>query len=163
MPRLRIPRASQVENSPDQHVGDAGRFRTGKPKTGGRLRGVANVVTTDCRKEILRGLAAYGLDGEGTDGIAGLVYAAVKADIRNAIPLLSVVTPKQLHAEVMRTNIEIKTIAELDAELERQGLPRTAEIFPLSYRSDADAEPTELELEVEQAPRNNGSLVTLNR
>ncbi len=133
MPRLRIPRVSQVENSPDKHVRDAGRFRTGKPKTGGRLRGVANVVTTDCRKEILRGLMAYGSDGEGTDGIAGLVYAAVKADIRNAIPLLSVVTPKQLHAEVMRTNVEIKTIA-LDAELERQGLPRTAEIFPLSFR-----------------------------
>ena len=132
-------------------MGDVGRFRKGKQKTGGRLRGVANVVTTDCRKEIIRGLAAYGLDGEGTDGIAGLVYAAVKADIRNAIPLLSVVTPKQLHAEVMRTNIEIKTIADLDAELERQGLPLTREIFQVQYRSESDEDATEAELVGEES------------
>ena len=93
---------------------------------------------------------AYGSDGEGTDGIAGLVYAAVKADIRNAIPLLSVVTPKQLHAEVMRTNIEIKTVADLDAELQRQGLPATREIFALDFSRGEDA--TEAELAAAEEP-----------
>jgi phage gp37-like protein len=63
---------------------------------------------------------------------------------------LQLITPRQLHAEVMRTNIEIKTIAELDAELQRQGLPKTAEIFPLSFASSADDEPVEAEVVAEE-------------
>ena len=141
-------------------MGDVGRFRKGKQKTGGRLRGVANVVTTDCRKEILRGLAAYGSDGEGTDGIAGLVYAAVKADIRNAIPLLSVVTPKQMHADIHRTEVQLLSIEDLDRSLIASGLPPTDQLFarptfPIDFKGSDPIEVedvTEVEVAAEERP-----------
>jgi len=34
----------------------------------------------------------------------------------------------------MRTNVEIKTIAELDAELQKAGLPPMRQVFSLDYK-----------------------------
>ena len=66
--------------------------------------------------------------------MTGFCLRLLDENIENGLTLLQLITPRQLHAEVMRTNVEIKTIAELDAELQKAGLPPMRQVFSLDYK-----------------------------
>ncbi len=88
----------------------------------------------------------------GPRGIVSYVTKAALADFRNGIQLLNMITPRSADLHVTHAAAPV-TIEELDAELERQGLPRTAEIFPLSFRSEDDSDVTEAEIVAEEAAK----------
>jgi hypothetical protein len=67
------------------------------------------------------------------DGLVGFVLAAVRKDIRNGVTMLGMITPKQLEATVNKTEVKYQTIAEVDADLARLGLPPTREIFQIDF------------------------------
>jgi hypothetical protein len=60
--------------------------------------------------------------------------------------MLSLVCPKAIEANITKTEVNFTTIAELDADLQKAGLPPTREIFQLDYRGTAvpDAEEAEV-------------------
>jgi hypothetical protein len=144
MPRLRsvsLPRVSETDQ-PRQRIPDAGKFKKGRAKSGGRAKGQSNLISADTRREILRGIAMYGSDGKGTDGVAGAVYAACADNLRNAVSLLCAIVPREVAATITRHEVNYTTIAELDEDLLRHGLPPTAEIFRLDFKgTSAPAEP----------------------
>ena len=81
-------------------------------------------------------------------GVAGLVFAVVKDNLRNAIPLLSIVTPRQLTADIHKTEVQITSLADLDGELAKMGLPSSRELFArpafeIDYRGSAVEDDTE--------------------
>jgi hypothetical protein len=98
-------------------------------------------------------IAISNLGGGGQDGLIRWIEATVAADRSAGIKLLTAIVPRQADIHVTRTAPEIRTVQELDAELQRQGLPRTAEIFPLSFASNADDEPTEAEIVAERVAK----------
>jgi hypothetical protein len=97
---------------------------------------------------ILEALQTFGRDGRGKDGIIGLIHRAIRADVKHAITLLTAITPKLLEANIVRTEVTYRTIAELDAGLAQLGLPRTAAIFDLDYSTGQDEESEPIEAEI---------------
>jgi hypothetical protein len=94
------------------------------------------LISADTRREILSGIAMHGSDGKGTGGIAGAVYAACAENLRNAVSLLCAITPKMVEANITKTEVHFTSVAELDQDLAKAGLPPTREIFALDYRGD---------------------------
>jgi hypothetical protein len=136
MPRLRRPLLIPSENeNADSRVRRAVRAtKRGERYPGsGRKKGQANTLTRFSRDAIIEGLSRYGSDGKGKDGLVGFVLAAVRKDIRNGVTMLGTITPKQLEATVNKTEIKYQSIAEVDADLARHGLPPTREIFQIDF------------------------------
>ena len=103
------------------------------------------------------GLAMYGRDRCGRpdlDGLSAFVYKCAEADLELGAKLLMCITPRQVTADITRTEVQLLSIADLDAELQRQGLPATKEIFALDYSSDVDFEvDSEVEVPVSSPPK----------
>ena len=154
MPRLRPSvRAPSVQENP---LVSRPRVQDTKPGErfpgSGRQKGRTNYITRSTREAILEGLTIAG-NSMGRQGIVSYVVEAAKADFRHGIALLSMVTPRHLNADVtIRNDPIITTVAQLDAELAKAGLPPSGEIFKIEYRgqpapSDADeAEVVEAEI-----------------
>jgi hypothetical protein len=141
MPRLRIPRASQLDIAPPKDATDAHLFKKGRSKTGGRARGEPNVVTRTIREGIIAGLNAAG----GVEGVAAYVTRVALEDYRLGVAMMALVTPRQ--ADVTIRNEPLVTIEDLDRSLIAKGLPPTAEAFRLEYTTiDADEDVTEVEV-----------------
>lgn len=106
-------------------------FRPGHVKIpgSGRPRGKGNLISADTRREILAGIAAHGSDGRGAGGVAGAVYRAVADNPRNAVSLLCAICPREVTADIRRTEVSITTIADLDTQLRAMGLPGTDQLF----------------------------------
>ena len=136
MPRLRpsVRAPSEHENPlvPRPRVQDT---KPGERFPGsGRQKGRANYVTRSTREAILEGLTIAG-NSMGREGIVSYVVAAAKADFRHGIALLSMVTPRHFNADVTIHNEPvITTIEQLDAELAKEGLPPSGEIFKVDYK-----------------------------
>jgi len=120
-------------------------FQKGRQRTGGREKGVPNVVTRDSREAIVQALNAYGRDGKGKDGMVGFCLRLLDENVENGLTLLQLITPRQLHAEVTRhSDVVYRTIGELDCELQKRGLPSSAEIFRLDFKGSEPAEEAEI-------------------
>jgi hypothetical protein len=67
--------------------------------------------------------------------------------LRKAIPLLSIIVPRQLSADIRKTEVQLLSLEQLDETLRAAGLPvSSAETFRLDYRgSDPVEEATEAE------------------
>ena len=62
--------------------------------------------------------------------------------------LTKAITPGELAANIVhRAEVDLRSIADLDAELQRQGLPVTRELFQPSYDRGSDENLTEVEAE----------------
>ena len=64
---------------------------------------------------------------------------------------MALVVPRAVDA-VVRNEVQLLTIQQLDESLRAAGLPVTKEVFQLQYSSGADAEVTEAELVAEESP-----------
>jgi hypothetical protein len=149
MPRLRRPQLVPSEDeSADSRVRRAVRAtKRGERYPGsGRKKGQANTLTRFSRDAIIEGLSRYGSDGKGKDGLVGFVLAAVRKDLRNGVTMLGMVTPKQVDAVITRGEVTYTTIAELDADLAKHGLPVSSEIFKIDYRGTSVPEAEEAEI-----------------
>jgi hypothetical protein len=100
---------------------------------GHREKGVKNYTSRMTQEAILEGLSLCG----GRDGLVGFVVKAVRKDIRNGVTMLNMITPRMIDAHITRTDVTYKTIADLDQELSRQGLPPSSQIFALDYKGTA--------------------------
>ena len=121
-------------------------FRPGHVKIpgSGRPRGKGNLISADTRREILAGIAAHGSDGRGAGGVAGAVYRAVADNPRNAVSLLCAICPREVTADIRRTEVSITTIADLDTQLRAMGLPGTRiNCFPAPYSKLISREATQ--------------------
>ena len=86
----------------------------------------------------------------GRQGIVSYVVAAAKADFKFGVQLLNMVVPKTAHIDVTRREHTFVSISELDDELQRQGLPKTREIFALDFSRGEDDTEAELVVEAEE-------------
>jgi hypothetical protein len=86
------------------------------------------------REAIIEGLCAYGENGKGKNGMVGFVLAAIRKDIRNGVTMLGMITPKAIDAHITRAEINYTSVAELDQDLIKHGLPPSAEIFRLDFK-----------------------------
>ena len=84
----------------------------------------------------MAGIAAHGSDGKGSGGVAGAVYQAVADNPRNAVSLLCAITPREVQQDIRRRDIQITTIADLDAQLRAMGLPPVDQLFPPMFAID---------------------------
>jgi hypothetical protein len=64
----RLRRGSQPGRARDR---TAGRFEKGHEKSGGRKRGVKDILTREAKEAIIQGLSAVGEDGRGKDELVG--------------------------------------------------------------------------------------------
>jgi hypothetical protein len=139
MPRLRSVRTPTVtETVPAKsHLFQKGHARI---SGSGRAKGTGNVIPGSAREAIALGLSMYGRDACGRpdlDGLSAFVYKCAEADLELGAKLLMCITPRTADIAVRR-EVEVRTIADLDAELQRQGLPASREIFALDFASNDD-------------------------
>jgi hypothetical protein len=131
MPRLRSTRIVSQEEGPRVPGPNPRDTKPGQRFPGsGRQKGRANYTTRLTREAIIEGLSICG----GKDGLVGFVVKAIKKDIRNGVTMLGMVTPRQVDAHVTHTEIAFQTVAELDADLVKNGLPKSSEIFRLDFK-----------------------------
>jgi hypothetical protein len=131
MPRLRAVVGDRAPVVTERVPAKPHGFQPGHVKVpgSGRPKGKGNLISADTRREILAGIAAHGSDGKGSGGVAGAVYRAVADNPRNAVSLLCAITPRELQADIRRTEVQITSLADLDSELQRMGLPTTDRLF----------------------------------
>jgi hypothetical protein len=155
MPKLRSASLPSEPESPPPNRRAVRDIKRGERWPGsGRKKGRANYVTRSTREAILEGLTIAG-NSMGRQGIVSYVVAAAKADFRHGIALLSMVTPRHLNADVtIRNEPVITTIAQLNAELAKAGLPPSGEIFKIDFKgSPAPSDVDEAEVvEAETSP-----------
>jgi hypothetical protein len=114
-----------------------GTFERGRGKTGGRKRGVANKISFDTRKAIIEALTQLGneIDQGNRQGVISFIKAACRENLSNGIKLLTAITPKMLDLDVQKTTtVKYRTIEEIEADLEKRGIPKMKEIFAIDYR-----------------------------
>ena len=138
MPKLRTARSVRAPTGTEIVPRPPHGFQKGHKRIAGREKGTPNVVTRNSREAIVAALNAYGRDGAGKQGMIGFCLRLLDEDIgRNGLALLSLITPRQLHAEVTSRNEQVLlTIADLDQDLARRRLPCTQEIFKLDYKGN---------------------------
>jgi hypothetical protein len=112
----------------------------------GRRPGTSNQIPRHTQALILEALHTYGEDGSGRGGVIGLLHGAFRQDIKHAINLLVAITPKILEQNITRTDVIYKTIAELDEDLAKHGLPTSHEVFRLDFSTGPIEEAEILEL-----------------
>jgi hypothetical protein len=89
----------------------------------GRPKGAQNKLTRELRELILEAGERLGRDGKGEGGMLGyLMYLGFEVPSSYAV-LLRAVLPVQVNATI--THKPVKTLAEVMAELNARGLPRT--------------------------------------
>src|SRR5262245_6984410 len=122
MPKLRptldtrIPMSTEVVPPKAPH-----RFEKGHKRIAGRERGTPNIITNSAVQSIFQGWSRAG--GGGPDGIARYVCEAARKDYKFGIGLLSLLVPKQVHADIHRTEVQLLSIEDVDRSLIASGLP----------------------------------------
>ena len=100
------------------------------------------------REGIIAGLNAAG----GVGGVADYVTKVALQDHRLGVTMMSLVVPRAVDA-VVRNEVQLLTVQQLDESLRQAGLPTTAEVFRLDFRGDPVEDATEAEiLESEPEP-----------
>jgi hypothetical protein len=126
----RLGRGSRPGSRPDL-VGSEHVFRGKRKKTGGRRAGTPNVLSKRVKEAVIEGVAEYGADGHGLDGLKGYVRRAA-ADPRLGIAMLRAVLPLQAKAEREQFIEEaFGSVEELQAKLREYNLPET--IYRLEF------------------------------
>jgi hypothetical protein len=126
----RIPVGSEVE----RHRPAAHGFQKGRAKSGGRAPGEPNRISKYSQTVILEALETFGRDGKGKDGVIGFLHRAFHEDVKHGVNLLIAITPKLLEANIIKAELHFQTIAELDQDLAKAGLPPSKEIFALDFK-----------------------------
>jgi hypothetical protein len=49
-------------------------WKKGRPKTGGRKKGVQNIITRELKDAIIKAAELHGQDGKGKDAVVGYLY-----------------------------------------------------------------------------------------
>jgi hypothetical protein len=129
-----------------------GRFEAGRAKTGGRRKGKANKINVDTHRAILQALDQVGRDISKTevrDGLIAFIVAAVKQDLGRGIKLIQSITPRMLDVSVEKTSVvKYKSLAEIEADLERRGIKSIGEIFRIDYVGSDPAQIESVEAEI---------------
>jgi hypothetical protein len=107
---------------------------------------MSNHIPRYSQAVILEALHTFGEDGRGRNGIIGLIHRAIREDVKHAIHLLVAITPKLLEHNITRTEVHFTTIEQLDAELAKQGLPPTQQIFAVDFRGTPASDVAESEV-----------------
>jgi hypothetical protein len=78
-------------------------WKKGRPKTGGRARGVQNVVTRELKKAILKAAELHGQDGKGKGALVGYLYrlAAMEEPVL-FVSLLRAIIPMQIKCDAQK-------------------------------------------------------------
>ncbi len=130
----RLTRGSQPARAP---VADAGRFKKGHAKAGGRRKGVQNAVTRELKEAVLNAAAKHGFDGKGKDGLEGYMTMLAYEDKRIFSTFLRVLLPMQMNVTTEVERVPYKTVEEIDRELAACGLPPMRDLFVPDYRGTA--------------------------
>ena len=129
-----------------------GSFKKGRAKTGGRRKGKANKINVDTHRAILQALDQVGRDISKTevrDGLVAFIIAAVKQDLGRGIKLIQSITPRMLDVSVEKTSVvKYKSLAEIEADLERRGIKSIGEIFRIDYVGSDPAQIESVEAEI---------------
>jgi hypothetical protein len=106
----------------------------------GRPKGVPNQISRLTREAIFEGLSRCG----GREGMVGFVIRATEDNLKNGVAMLNMITPRIVDAMITRTDVIFRSIADVDTELAKHGLPTSQEIFKLDFKGstvvDADEE-----------------------
>jgi hypothetical protein len=130
MPKLRAPPEQRIP-PPTELVSPKAphRFEKGHKRLGGRQPGTGNFFSLGIRESILTALSNCG----GERGLVGFIEAAVAENTGYGIRLLCALAPRTADVTIRNTP-SVTSIAELDEELQRAGLPPTSEIFRLDFK-----------------------------
>jgi hypothetical protein len=106
----------------------------------GRPKGKVNNISRLTREAIFDGLSRCG----GHEGMVGFVIRATEDNLKNGVAMLNMITPRIVDAMITRTDVIFRSIADVDTELAKHGLPTSQEIFKLDFKGstvvDADEE-----------------------
>jgi hypothetical protein len=102
----------------------AGRYRAGHKKSGGRKKGVQNIMTRELKEAILHAASRHGEDGKGLNGLEGYMFLLASVDRKIFGTLLRAVLPLQADV-VVREEVMLKTEGEVKAALLQRGLPES--------------------------------------
>jgi hypothetical protein len=124
----RLTRGSRPARGRD---GGPGHYKKGHKKTGGRKKGVPNVLTRDVRQAIIDGLTEFG----GPEGLKGFVKKVANENISTAAMLLRAVLPIDTKVNVTKeVNFVYPSFADLQREAELLGLPAETILELKDYR-----------------------------
>jgi hypothetical protein len=99
-------------------------------------------------KESIRlGLEAAGNE-LGNAGVVSLVRVMALQDYRLAAALIGMITPRAVEASITTTEFRFQAVAELDADLQKAGLPPSRELFLPDWRGTTAPEDDEVQPEV---------------
>jgi hypothetical protein len=102
----------------------AAAIRKKHKKTGGRKKGVQNVLTRELKEAIINAAIRHGADGKGTGGLEGYLMMLARDEKKIFGTLLRAVLPLQVNAAINTSiNVEYKTLAEATEEARKLGLP----------------------------------------
>jgi hypothetical protein len=138
----RLVRGSQPAQA---RATSGGRFEKRHRKTGGRKKGVQNIMTRELKEAILNAASRHGEDGKGLNGIEGYMFMLASEERKVFGTLLRAVLPLQADV-VVREEITLKTEEEVKAALLQRGLPEST-LHRLEFHDanllELDAEETE--------------------
>ena len=98
-----------------------------KPGNPGRAKGSENKIPKLLKDLIMQAGELEGSDGEGKDGMLGLLRRLAKEDLRTYAMLLARIIPLQVEARTdMRVDVVYRSVEEVRAELEERGISMEA-------------------------------------
>jgi hypothetical protein len=98
-------------------------WKKGRPKTGGRKRGVPNTITRELKEAIIKAAESHGRDGKGKDALVGYLYQlAAKKEPTLFVSLLRTVLPMQTNLAAQEAD-GYESVEEVRKELRAAGLP----------------------------------------
>jgi len=98
-------------------------FKKGKPKTGGRERGVENKTPKLLKECIMLAAELEGMNEHGKDRLVGFLRKVAREDLRGFVMLLGRVLPYQVETRNdMKVEVVYHTVAEVRRELQSRGI-----------------------------------------
>ena len=115
---------SMEREKPREPKANATSFKKGRAKTGGRKPGTHNATPKLLKEAILMAAELEGRDGEGKDGLVGMLRRIANEDIRSFAILLGRVLPLQQIETRSDVKVEVayRSVAEVRRDLEDRGI-----------------------------------------
>jgi hypothetical protein len=107
-------------------------WKKGRPKTGGRKKGVPNIITRELKEAIIKAAELQGRDAKGKDSLVGYLYRlAAEKEPMLFVSLLRTVLPMQNNLDAQKAG-GYESVEEVRKELRAAGLPDHA-IYRLEH------------------------------
>jgi len=121
---MRGPREDKHEHlEPNPNTKSGYSFRKGHKRLGGRVKGQVSKPKKMLRELLLQAAELEGSDGEGKDGILGLLRRLAKEDLRTFAILLGRVMPLQIETRSdVRVDVTYRSVEEVRRDLEDRGI-----------------------------------------